>query len=112
MIPEIKNRYKDRSKYEFLGRSYNSPILAPTIKPEIIILNSSLYWSNIFFINIMAVKNPAIPPDKNKSKYDKSISFTEFTVLSYVPKIKSIDDPLMPGNIMNPKDKSPEIIII
>ena len=112
MTPEIKIIYKDRSKYEFLGRSYNNPMLAPTIRPEIIILNSSLYWSNIIFINIIAAKNPAIPPDKNKSKYDKSISFTALIVLSYVPNIKSIDDPLIPGNIMNPKDKSPDKIII
>ena len=61
-------KYKDEFEYEFFGRSYSKPMLAPTISPEIIILNSSLYLSNNIFIRIIDAENPTIPPNKNKSK--------------------------------------------
>ena len=57
-------------------------MLAPTITPEIIILNSSLYLSNNIFIKTIDAEKPIIPPKKNKNKYGRLISLTELTVLS------------------------------
>ena len=63
----------------------------------------------ILDIKVTEITNPAIPPNKNIIKNEKSKLLIALITFSYEPITTSIREPLIPGIIINAIARIPEI---